>query len=180
MEGDSFECSGKEEHETLPGGTSDNKNNERFYKSSQREEEDIDKLWIRELQGMVLRRRIIHDVWEAPNDGLGRRFERAIIRPLFGVDNRIGEEKERTGRRGQREIFIIGEHEGHLHVIHDCAYSGSTCRCLCIQRLREYTTEDSDETSPEETRWKNSQSTIIPEGEITLQEAEIREQRRRR
>lgn len=110
-----------------------------------------------------MRRRIIHDIWETPHDGLGRRFERAIVQPLFRRYDGVGTGARRNERNG---IFIIGEHEKHLHVIHDCAYSGSNCRCVHIQRLREYTTEDTEE---QDNSWQESQASIVPEGEITVQ-----------
>lgn len=139
-------------------------------------------MFLREFRGVVFRRRIIHDVWEAPLDGLGGRFDREIIRPLLRLHNGaspfakrfgIGQRPGGTSREAENSIqgiFIIAEHEKHLHVIHDCAYSGSTCRCLHIQRLRDYTT--TDELPEEDTRWRNTQERYVDEGEITLKEQE--------
>lgn len=139
--------SGDEEHKVIPCGSQYHKNNERICRLSQREQEAIDKLWLREFLGVGLRRRTIHDIWEAPSDGLGRRFERTIVQPLFRGNYGSGKKTSGTGRNGvesgrQSEIFIIAEHEKYLHVIHDCSYSGSNCRCVYIQRLRDYTTEE--------------------------------------
>ncbi|CAG4958221.1 unnamed protein product [Colias eurytheme] len=113
----------------------------------------LDELWLRSFRGVNMRRRIIHDIWEAPSDGLGRRFERDIIRPLFRSSNGVGESSTRS--RGRNGIFIIGEHERHLHVIHDCQYSGSTCRCIHIQSFRDYVTEDIEEERIWITKTKN-------------------------
>lgn len=165
-----------EKYENVSCGSEDSEDNEGVYTLPTRTEDDINKLWIREFRGVGLRRRILHDIWETPSDGLGRRFERTIIHPLFGRYNGVGESSSGARRNGRNGVFIIAEHEKHLHVIHDCAYAGSTCRCLHIQRLREYTTENVEK----EDSAKFDQESIIPEGEITIEEAEKIEQRRRR
>lgn len=165
----------REGYEAVPCGSNNNENNEGVYQLPKRKSEDIDNLWIRELRGVGLRRRILHDIWETPSDGLGRRFEREIIQPLFGRYNGVGEAESGARRNGRNGIFIIGEHEEHLHIIHDCAYSGSTCRCLHVQRLRDYTTEAIESQA---STWEDD---VVPEGEITIVEAEdIERQRKRR
>lgn len=164
----------RKRHETLPCGSDDNQNYEGIYKLPQRETEALDQLWLREFRGVGLRRRILHDIWETPSDGLGRRFKREIISPLFGRYNGMGEAESGARRNGRNGIFIVAEHEEHLHIIHDCAYSGSTCRCVHVQRLRDYTTEEVESQSR---TWEND---YVPEGEITITEAEDIERERYR
>uniref|UniRef100_A0A8D8RGL3 Uncharacterized protein n=1 Tax=Cacopsylla melanoneura TaxID=428564 RepID=A0A8D8RGL3_9HEMI len=32
-------------------------------------------------------------------------------------------------------LFIIASHGDHLHVLHDCSWTGSTCRCACVKNF---------------------------------------------
>uniref|UniRef100_A0A8D9AKK8 Uncharacterized protein n=1 Tax=Cacopsylla melanoneura TaxID=428564 RepID=A0A8D9AKK8_9HEMI len=65
--------------------------------------------------------RIIHDIYECKDD-----CDRA------GFTNRV------MGSAYNGAIFIISHHNNHWHVVHDCSYGGSTCRCT---RLRDITDE---------------------------------------
>ena len=76
------------------------------------------------------------------------------------------------------DFFIVAEHEKYLHVIHECSYFGSTCRCVHIQRLRDYVTNAS--SAEEIERWTQSQVSDVPKGEISLFEAENNRLGRRR
>ncbi|RVE48500.1 hypothetical protein evm_006811 [Chilo suppressalis] len=163
-----------EEHEPLQCGSNDTEDNERIFHTYEDTKQGLDKLWLQYFRGVVLKRRIIHDVWEAPVDGLGKRFRESIVRPLQYSAHKLRRTTS-DGRCGGGEfnisgIFIIAEHEKHLHVIHDCTYSGSTCRCIHVQRLRDYITTSG--VVEEIERWAQSQVSDVPEGEISLYEAE--------
>lgn len=173
-------CNDRKKYEAVQVRKWSAENNEGIHTMVERRKEGLNELFIRAFRGVVFKRRIIHDIWEIPCDGLGTRFRKAIIRPILSMCNRSGSTSKGTRDigRGAPNIFIIAQHEEHLHVIHDCAYSGSQCRCLHIQRLRYFTTEGNAEE--EIKRWESTQTSTIPEGEINVEEAENLERRERR
>lgn len=173
-------CNDEQERKTIQIRKRRSEDYEGVHSMVKRRKEGLDELFIRAFRGLVLKRRVIHDIWEIPSDGLGERFRRNIIQPVLSLCNGTGSTSkgERDFGRGAPNIFIIAKHEEHLHVIHDCAYSGSTCRCLHIQRLRDFTTEGHNEE--ESKRWESTQTSTIPEGEVCLEEAEDLERRKRR
>lgn len=71
------------------------------------------------LQKNLAKRRIVHDIVPYGNDR--RRTE--ILEVFRGVSF--------SGR-----IFIASEHEDHFHVLHDCTYGGSRCKCSRIVEIR--------------------------------------------
>nr|QKE54882.1 MAG: nonstructural protein [Parvoviridae sp.]QKE54956.1 MAG: nonstructural protein [Parvoviridae sp.] len=82
-------------------------------------ESELRKVLTTEFRRSNLRHRIVHSVYE---------------RKLFR-----GETIENFTRHLQRafhgSIFIIGEHGNHYHVVHDCNWSSSTCRCSRIRGI---------------------------------------------
>lgn len=171
-----------EKYEAIRCGTDTEENDEGIYHVHDLKPEELDRMWLAEFRGVAIKRKIIHDVWETPSDGLGERFRRAVIQPLLFVPRRIQEKtgtsgglRQQLGRQHSaiQGIFIFAEHQKHFHVVHDCAYAGSTCRCTHIQRIKDFVTE-SDECTEEDERWKNTQQSTVPEGEIPLSQAELR------
>lgn len=63
----------------------------------------LNKLFLQYFRGVVLKRRIIHDVWEAPIDGLRERFVKSIIRPLQYSFNGTRRKAKSDGRSGGGE-----------------------------------------------------------------------------
>lgn len=61
---------------------------------------------------------VLHDIYEGHHDG-------GDIRRLA----RVGE----TSYQGA--VFIVSEHGGHFHVVHDCEYRGKQCRCARLQEI---------------------------------------------
>lgn len=63
----------------------------------------------------VPRRKILHDIYErVPDDSRIRDFYRSLGKDYTGA------------------VLIVFAHGDHWHVIHDCSYSSSTCRCARI------------------------------------------------
>lgn len=64
------------------------------------------------------RRRIVHDVYETLRSWGDSAVDCRVLREKF------------TGT-----ILIVASHDDHYHIVHDCAYSNSTCRCAFINYL---------------------------------------------
>lgn len=79
-----------------------------------------------------MRRRIVHDVVEFPE-----------ARRAYCVDEIIPRLVECRHRGG---ILCVAVHGTHLHVIHDCSWTSSQCRCRNIQALAECYVQEEKET----------------------------------
>lgn len=82
-------------------------------------ESTIYKNFFHGLRESLPRRRILHDIYSS--------------RPDSGRDGFLD---HCMGTKYTGTIFIIAEHNDHFHVIHDCSYSGSTCRCQRIADIQ--------------------------------------------
>lgn len=59
---------------------------------------------------------------------------------LCGTDERAKEVASRIRRRLDsygRSVFIVSTHDNHIHVLHDCAYAGLSCRCKWRKETQE-------------------------------------------
>nr|QVW56837.1 MAG: putative nonstructural protein NS1 [Phylloscopus inornatus ambidensovirus] len=81
---------------------------------------DFYDLLVHTLQNTVPRRKILHDIYARDADG-GRD---GLARRCMGI-NYGG------------NIFITAAHGDHWHVVHDCNYSSSTCRCARINYFKD-------------------------------------------
>lgn len=78
-------------------------------------------MWTRTIREVGCRGRILHDIYERP---------RSIYYAFSGP----------TARRfieNKKGVFIAAEHGEHIHVIHDCQYTNSQCRCRIIRHISE-------------------------------------------
>lgn len=103
----------------------------------------------------ALRRRIIHDIWETPSDGLGERFRRTIIQPIFGSYNGVGEKESRARRNG---IFIIGEADNIDLRRQKRLHSGGD-----VQRISEQPTSVEESEPDVDIQPKKKQVRFVPE-----------------
>lgn len=79
------------------------------------EEVTCSNILVRGMEKNFARGRIIHDIFPVPNECEAERFVDYV---------------KQTGFHGG--IFIVAYHVDHLHVIHDCDYSGLQCRCVRV------------------------------------------------
>lgn len=84
------------------------------------EKESFTKMLINSFQKIVPRRRILHDIYSRN----AKRRGNGLLDSCMGVTY-------------NGAIFIICSHGDHYHVIHDCSYSSSTCRCTKIQAIKD-------------------------------------------
>lgn len=75
---------------------------------------------VRKLRSAHLKPRILHDIYGRNNSS----SDIQVFIELFPVKLSSG-------------LFIVAQHSDHWHIIHDCAYTGSNCRCVRIRRLRD-------------------------------------------
>lgn len=81
-----------------------------------------ERMFMESLRRIPARSRIIHDVM--PLSALG------------GNNNFFNQFFSGSGRSYPGAIFIVSRHADHYHIIHDCTYSQSHCRCAIIRELR--------------------------------------------
>ena len=72
------------------------------------------------LSRLDCRRWVLHDIYENP--GL--------------LDEVFYHELTKVLKTRKKGVFLVGEHGDHWHVIHDCQYNGSWCRCTAINLIR--------------------------------------------
>nr|QTE03815.1 MAG: putative nonstructural protein NS1 [Periparus ater ambidensovirus] len=129
-----------------------------------------------------LRSRIVHDVWELPGDGMAGRIRPALISAIRqGVSKMSGGNGEQfgSGNGGRnasqkgRGVFFITEHQDHIHVIHDCTYSGGSCRCRFMRFISECTTTETEECSVSRSPWINTERTLDLEIEDDLEKLNV-------
>nr|QTE04115.1 MAG: putative nonstructural protein 1 [Emberiza spodocephala ambidensovirus] len=158
--------------QTFPGCSSTNSNNEGLHNSSEKNKQELDRLFIRNFQGLVLKRRVVHDIWETPGPRLARNFERNLICILRRMSPRVTGTPRTSGERNGDDypipgIFIVAKHEQHFHVVHDCPYSGGTCRCAHIeQAFREFAVEEEEDGGDQ--YFDREQESQVPDGEISF------------
>lgn len=72
-----------------------------------------------EIRRNNLRHRIVHSIYARgiPHGRADEDFDRNLQRPFHGT------------------IFIVGIHAEHYHVIHDCSWGSSTCRCARVRAI---------------------------------------------
>lgn len=120
-----------------------------------------------------LKSRIVHDVFERPVDGVGRQFFRHIIQDIRASVHAGAEGHGSVKRRG-RGILIISEHNDHVHVIHDCTYSGGSCRCRFMRYITEYVTwEEQEQDSVLQSQWDRINESLDIEVEDQSQKIDI-------
>ena len=73
-----------------------------------------------------------------PSDGIGSRFRKYYVRHLQSASNQSGCSVSGSQRHRRRGLHIITTHGKHIHVVHDCNYSGGSCRCALTERLQNY------------------------------------------
>ena len=73
-----------------------------------------------------------------PSDGIGSRFRKYYVRHLQSASNQSGCSVSGSQRHRRRGLLIIATHGKHIHVVHDCNYSGGSCRCALTERLQNY------------------------------------------
>lgn len=79
------------------------------------------RMWDRAVFKMGIKSRILHDIWEVP-----RNFHRRLFVKII---------RDHGPRKSG--ILIICKHGEHLHIIHDCTYTGSQCRCKVLKEISE-------------------------------------------
>lgn len=82
--------------------------------------EELKEFFISEFRFRGPKRRIIHDVIPVQNIGGREELLARIDREAF------------TG-----SFFTAAIHDDHVHIIHDCSYDGSWCRCNRIRQFRQ-------------------------------------------
>lgn len=82
--------------------------------------ESFNQVLISAFQKIVPRRRILHDIYSRDTN----RTRDGLLSRCMGVSY-------------PGAVFIICSHGDHYHVIHDCSYSSSTCRCARIQTIKD-------------------------------------------
>jgi hypothetical protein len=87
---------------------------------SRRREEIRRKVFVDGFYKRQPRRRIVHDI---------------VFVDSVGERNRNFASKCR-GSHYSGAVLLIAAHRDHYHVVHDCAYTSSTCRCVVIQAIR--------------------------------------------
>ncbi|XP_058788854.1 uncharacterized protein LOC131662885 isoform X2 [Phymastichus coffea] len=101
-------------------------------------------LWNRAIREMGLKSRILHDVWEKPRSLEGKFFCQSL----------------RNNNRNKRGVFIVAVHGEHLHVVHDCSYTNSQCRCGFMQKFAEQEAKQ-DTSEKEESKFQRDKNVII-------------------
>lgn len=90
-----------------------------YPKEDERQKYRFEKLFVDNFRNVPCRRTIIHDVYERnTTHGECREILRGLHVPFRGA------------------IFIIAAHNNHYHIVHDCAYTSSHCRCARINQFR--------------------------------------------
>lgn len=90
----------------------------------------------RALRTMGVRDRILHDIWETPQH----------------MDRQLFAEAIRNLCENKKGIFIIAEHNSHWHVVHDCQYTNSQCRCRSIRYIADQIKEETDDATSDRER----------------------------
>lgn len=87
--------------------------------SEEDENPQFKKLFLDAFREIPARRTIIHDIFERSSaSGQCGEILRIVHVPFRGA------------------VFIIASHDNHYHVIHDCSYTSSHCRCSRIAEFR--------------------------------------------
>lgn len=138
-------------------GTTTKPDNERIHKDYAEAKANFKKYMLGNFRRVGLKCRIVHDVYERPHDGLGERFRKYFIQALRNVVPSNSRSSGKIiggglGGRGRGLLFIT-EHQDHIHIIHDCTYSGGSCRCRFMRYFKEYTTREK-ESDIQETQWE--------------------------
>lgn len=78
------------------------------------------------LHANPLRYRIVHDVFAIQDERYSNEFVSRVC------------ESTTSGKYKGSILWVCNHANDHLHVVHDCAYTGGTCRCQRIKELREH------------------------------------------
>uniref|UniRef100_A0A8D8WBT3 Non-capsid protein NS-1 n=1 Tax=Cacopsylla melanoneura TaxID=428564 RepID=A0A8D8WBT3_9HEMI len=73
-------------------------------------------------QRTMFKTNILHCIYRFYNSD---RMESDVHRRIQGVPSSFP----------HTNLFIIASHGDHLHVLHDCSWTGSTCRCACVKNF---------------------------------------------
>lgn len=96
----------------------DSARNIRYVKSDETKDDRLRAMFSSAFRGMPARRRLVHDIYEVVRSPGGHAMDRGKVQPKYSG-----------------AIFLIAYHDDHWHVIHDCSFSNSTCRCAFIVDL---------------------------------------------